>query len=212
MSILQSFIQPILHIDQNLIWFMNTYGAWVYGLLFLIIFSETGLVILPFLPGDSLLFTVGTVAANTDTNDFNIHILFFLLLAASITGNIVNYLIGRFIGQALVDCNIRWLFNKNHLAKTHDYYERHGGKTLILARFIPVIRSFAPFVAGMGQMGFKQFSIYNVIGALLWVGILIYTGYWFGNLPFIQHHFSTVILGIIIVSLLPLLLTLRRRK
>lgn len=194
----------ILQLDQHLIAFVSAYGMWAYGLLFLIIFCETGLVITPILPGDSLLFAAGAIAAGSD-NTLNIHMLFFLLAFASIIGNTLNYQIGRWVGPAVFKSEKSVFFNKKYLENAHQFYEKHGAKTLIVARFIPIIRTFVPFVAGIGYMSYSKFILYNVIGAFLWVGGLLYLSYWFGNLPMIKEHFSILILFVIIVSLMPVL-------
>lgn len=201
----------ILHLDTHLINLVSTYGIWTYGLLFLIIFCETGLVVTPFLPGDSLLFASGALAAST-AQGFNVHVLFILLVTASIFGNGLNYLIGRFIGPKVFHSSSSWFFNKKHLEQAHRFYEVYGGKTIIIARFIPIIRTFAPFVAGIGYMSYRKFFAYNIAGALLWIGSLLYVSYWFGNLPFIKQHFSTVVMAIIIISLLPPFIELIRQK
>jgi membrane-associated protein len=193
-------INIILHLDQHLSTFVLMYGSWIYALLFIIIFCETGLVVTPFLPGDSLLFAAGTLSANSG---FNIHFLFLLLMTASIDGNSINYSIGRFFGSRLFTSNQSLFFNRHYLEKAHSFYEKYGNKTLIIARFIPIIRTFAPFVAGMGYMKFNKFTLYNALGAFLWIGGLLYTSYFFGNIPIINEHFSTVILLIIAISLLP---------
>lgn len=211
MESIYPLINLILHIDQHLFAFVSTYGVWTYALLFFIIFSETGFVITPFLPGDSLLFAAGAIAANSE-NALNIHILFLLLFFASISGNTLNYAIGRFIGPKVFYSNHSWLFNKNYLLKAHAFYEEYGGKTIILARFIPIIRTFAPFVAGIGYMRLREFLMYNIMGAFLWIGGFLYVSYWFGNLPLVKEHFSLIVIGIIIVSLLPPLIGLIRQK
>src|SRR5690348_9419317 len=182
MEALHSLVNIILHLDQNLVTFISLYGVWIYALLFLIIFCETGLVITPFLPGDSLLFATGVMAAKS-ANNFNIHLLFILLVVASITGNALNYLIGRFLGPRIFSSEYTWLLSKNHLAKTHAFYEKYGARTIIIARFIPIIRTIAPFAAGLGYMSYGRFAAYNVIGALFWVGGLLYVSYLFGNIP-----------------------------
>lgn len=201
----------ILHIDQHLLAFVSAHGAWAYALLFLIIFCETGLVITPFLPGDSLLFAAGTIAANTH-QALHIHVLFILLLIASTLGNTTNYFIGRFVGPKVFYSPSSWLLNQNHLKVAHAFYEKHGGKTIILARFMPIIRTFAPFIAGIAYMGPIRFFIYNVASALLWIGSLLYISFLFGNLPFIQNHFSTVVLGIILLSLLPAVIVFLKER
>jgi membrane-associated protein len=192
----------LLHIDTYLIAFVSHYGALTYIALFLIIFCETGLVITPFLPGDSLLFAAGSIAANTN-EALSIQLLTILLIIASILGNKLNYLIGRSIGPRIFTAKYSWLFNRNHLEEAHRFYEKHGGKTIILARFIPIIRTFAPFVAGIGYMGLRQFSFYNILSAFLWIGTLLGAGYYFGKLPVIRDNFSIVVYGIVLVSLLP---------
>ncbi len=210
MEILSHLLNFILHIDQHLIAFVSDYGVWAYVLLFLIIFCETGLVVTPFFPGDSLLFAAGALAASSD-QAINIHLLFILLVIASILGNGLNYLLGRFVGSKLFRSENSLLFNKKYLEKAHRFYEQFGGKTIIIARFIPIIRTFAPFVAGIGYMTYRRFFIYNIIGAIIWIGSLLYVSYWFGNLPFIKDHFSSVILAIIVISLLPPAIELLRR-
>lgn len=211
METLQYFINLILHLDHHLISLASTYGAWTYAILFLILFCETGLVITPILPGDSLLFAAGTLAASA-AQGLNIHLLFILLTCASILGNTVNYIIGRLIGPRVFHFSQSRFFNPQYLLRAHQFYEKHGGKAIIIARFIPIIRTFAPFVAGVGYMHFSRFLYYNLVGALLWVGGLLYTSYLFGNLPFIKEHFSTVILAIIGLSLLPPVLGYWRHK
>lgn len=202
METLHQLLNFVLHIDQHLLAFVAAHGSWTYALLFAIIFFETGFVITPFLPGDSLLFAAGSITANAN-QALNIHQLFILLVIASIIGNTLNYMIGRFIGPRVFQSNNSWLLNKDHLVKAHAFYVRHGGKTIIIARFMPIIRTFAPFVAGIGYMNYRQFFIYNIVSALLWIGSLLYVSYLFGNLPFVKDHFSTVIMGIIVISLLP---------
>lgn len=210
METLQHLLSFIVNIDTHLTTFINTYGAWTYVLLFLIIFCETGLVVTPFLPGDSLLFAAGAIAASPD-NSLNVHTLFFLLVIASILGNGLNYLIGRFLGPKVFFSTQSWFFNKKHLERAHAFYQRFGGKTIIIARFIPIIRTFAPFVAGVAYMRYRAFFFYNVISAVIWIGSLIYLSYWFGNIPLIRDNFSTVILTIIILSFLPPIIEITRR-
>lgn len=211
METLQQLLNFILHIDQHLLAFVSTHGAWTYALLFVIIFCETGLVVTPFLPGDSLLFAAGTISAGS-SNALNIHELFILLVLASTLGNGLNYLIGRLIGPRIFNSNQSWLLNKKHLTEAHAFYEKHGGKTIIIARFIPIIRTFAPFVAGIGYMSYRQFFIYNLASALLWIGSLLYASYMFGNIPLVKDHFSTVVMAIIVISLLPPIIGFFRRK
>lgn len=217
METIQLLLQYLLHIDSYLIAFVTHYGVWTYAVLFLIIFCETGLVVTPFLPGDSLLFAAGSLAANA-SDSLNVQLLILLLIIASILGNKVNYLIGRAIGPRVFSATSRpsslqsWLLNRKHLEEAHQFYEKHGGKTIIFARFIPVIRTFAPFVAGVGYMSVKQFSFYNVTSAVLWIGSLVGAGYFFGSLPLIRDNFTLVIYGIIALSLLPPLLVFVYKK
>ena len=194
MDTLLQFANLVLHIDKFLGVFIHQYGAWVYAVLFLIVFSETGLVVLPFLPGDSLLFIGGAFAA---THEMNLGLLIVLLVAAAVSGNTVNYLIGRAIGPKVFNTHIPVLerfLDRAALQKTHEFYERHGGKTIVLARFIPVVRTFAPFVAGVSQMGMKRFQLFNMAGALFWVLLLVLLGYFFGNIPFIRQYLNVIVL------------------
>ena len=194
MDTLLQFVSLVLHIDKFLGIFIQQYGAWVYGVLFLIVFAETGLVILPFLPGDSLLFIGGAFAA---AHEMNLGVLLVLLIVASVTGNTVNYLIGRAIGPAVFNTHVRGLerfLDRAALQKTHNFYVRHGGKTIVLARFIPVVRTFAPFVAGISQMSVRRFQFFNFTGALLWVLLLVLLGYFFGNIPFIRQYLNVIVL------------------
>ncbi|WP_233864301.1 VTT domain-containing protein [Paraburkholderia adhaesiva] len=194
MDTLLQFANLVLHIDKFLGVFIQQYGAWVYGVLFLIVFAETGLVVVPFLPGDSLLFIGGAFAA---AGAMNLGALIVLLLVASVTGNTVNYMIGHAIGPAVFNTRIRGLerfLDRAALQKTHDFYVRHGGKTIVLARFIPVVRTFAPFVAGVSQMSMKRFQFFNFAGAFLWVLLLVLLGYFFGNIPFIRQYLNVIVL------------------
>ncbi len=191
----------VLHLDAKLLEMVAQYGVWIYGILFAIIFSETGFVVTPFLPGDSLLFVAGAVAAS---GELNAHLLFLLLSIAAILGNTVNYAIGRWLGRHFFnDRNSRWL-NPKHLDKAHAFYERHGGKAVVISRFLPIVRTYVPFVAGMAAMGAREYTIYNVAGALLWVGALTYAGFFFGNIPWVRGNLTAITLGVIGVSLLPL--------
>lgn len=199
MELIATLFDLFIHLDEHLNVIIQNYGPWTYGLLFLIIFMETGLVVTPFLPGDSLLFAAGTFAG---LGSLNIFLLFILLSIAAIIGDTVNYWIGHFIGPRAFSGEIRFL-KKEYLDRTHEFYERHGGKTIILARFVPIVRTFAPFVAGIGAMSYGKFISYNVFGGLLWVSIFTFLGYFFGNLPFVQNNFSIVVLAIILVSVLP---------
>ena len=211
MPYLHHLLDMILHIDVYLNSFVSLYGFWTYLVLFAVIFCETGLIITPFLPGDSLLFAAGSIAAQPG-NSLHILILFVLLLLASILGNQINFLVGRAIGPRIFTAPKSRLFNKKHLEETHAFYEKHGGKTIIFARFIPIIRTFAPFIAGIGKMELLHFSLYNLISALLWIGSLLSLGYFLGSLPVIKEHFSLVIYGVVFVSLLPPVLTFCCKK
>lgn len=201
----------ILHIDKHLVALTAQYGLWVYAILFLIIFCETGLVVTPFLPGDSLLFASGAVVASSQ-GSLNIHIIILILLTAAIVGDAVNFMIGKYFGEKLFSNPNSKIFKQEYLSKTHAFYEKYGGKTIILARFVPIVRTFAPFVAGMGNMHYGRFLRYNIIGALAWVLSLTYLGYIFGNLPFVKDNFGKVVIGIIIVSVLPMIVEFVRTK
>ncbi len=199
MEILHSFIDLFLHLDRHLGELIAQYGLWTYAILFIIIFCETGLVVTPFLPGDSLLFAAGALAA---TSTLEPHTLTLLLSIAAVTGNMVNYTIGWHVGPRVFHERSRF-FKKEHLDRTHAFYEKHGGKTIIIARFLPIIRTFAPFVAGIGRMSYSRFTIYNIAAGIAWVALFIYGGYYFGNLPIVKRNFSIVIMAIIVVSLMP---------
>jgi membrane-associated protein len=202
MDLLATFIDLFLHLDEHLSGVIQSYGTWTYLLLFLIIFMETGLVVTPFLPGDSLLFAAGTFASPALGSPLNVVLLFVLLCIAAIIGDTVNYWIGHFIGERAFSGNIRFL-KKEYLERTQEFYERHGGKTIILARFVPIVRTFAPFVAGVGKMSYGHFIAYNVIGGISWVAIFTLGGYYLGNLPFVKDNFTLVVLVIILISVLP---------
>jgi len=194
-------IDIILHLNLYLGQLADSYGPWIYALLFLIIFSETGLVVTPFLPGDALLFTVGTLTAQS--GPLNLALTLVLLTTAGILGHTVNYWIGSAIGHKLFSNPASRIFNRKHLDQTHAFYERHGAKTILLSRFLPLIRTFAPFVAGMGSMSYKKFVAYNVVGAFVWVFSIVLLGHFFGNIPYVQRNYSLVILGIVIISMIP---------
>ena len=202
-------IDFILHVDEHLFEFIKNYGVWIYGILFLIIFVETGLVVMPFLPGDSLLFAAGALAASTGAMDPVV--LIILLFIAAVLGDTLNYHIGKYIGPRVFEIESRWI-NKQHLIKTSEFFERHGGKTIIFARFIPFARTFAPFVAGAGSMNYKYFLTFNVIGAICWVGSFITLGYLFGNMPIVKDNFTHLIFGIIFLSILPGIIGYIRHK
>lgn len=208
MEFIQNLIEIFLHLDKYLGEVIRNYGTWTYALLFLIIFMETGFVVTPFLPGDSLLFAAGTFAA---LGDLNISILIILLMVAAILGDTVNYWIGHYIGPRAFSGNVRFL-KKEYLDRTHEFYEKHGGKTIILARFIPIIRTFAPFVAGVGAMTYLHFITYNVVGGIAWVLIFTLGGYFFGNIPAVQENFTYVILAIIFISVLPAIIEFLRSR
>ncbi|AGP45356.1 Protein DedA [Serratia plymuthica] len=211
MDIIKFVIDFILHIDVHLAELVAQYGMWVYAILFLILFCETGLVVTPFLPGDSLLFVAGALAA-LPTNDLNVHTMVALMVGAAILGDAVNYTIGRLFGDKLFSNPDSKIFRRSYLDKTHQFYEKHGGKTIILARFVPIVRTFAPFVAGMGKMSYRHFAAYNVIGALVWVLLFTYAGYLFGDLPIVQENLKLLILAIILVSILPGIIEIWRHK
>jgi membrane-associated protein len=201
MEYLTSLIEFILHIDKHLTEFCQDYGLLTYLILFAIVFAETGLVVTPFLPGDSLLFAAGILSGNEE-NGLNVFILFLVLFAAAVLGDTVNYLAGKFIGPKIFSRDYK-LLKRSHLLKTQEFYEKHGGKTIILARFIPIIRTFAPFVAGIGTMDYKKFISYNLIGGLVWVGLFTFGGYALGSVDWVKVNFSKIVLLIIAVSLLP---------
>ena len=201
MDLLKQLVDVFLHLDVHLAEVTRNYGTFTNVILFAIVFSETGLVVAPFLPGDSLLFTAGALAS---LGTLNVWVLFVLLSAAAILGDTVNYWIGQKIGPRAFDGSIRFL-KQEHLRKTEAFYERHGKKTIILARFVPIVRTFAPFVAGVGSMTYRTFIAYNVIGGVSWVAICVFSGYFFGNIPIVKRNFSLVVLAIIGISILPLL-------
>ena len=199
LEIIRTLIDFILHIDDHLVELVSTYGTETYLFLFLIIFVETGVVIMPFLPGDSLIFAGAALSAN---GSLNIFILFFVVFFAAVIGDTVNYHIGKAFGNKLLNWNNRFI-KKEYIEKTSHFFERHGGKSIIIARFVPIIRTFAPFVAGIGKMHYLKFLSYNVIGAALWVLLFCIAGFFFGNIPFVKDNFSIVIIAIILISLLP---------
>ena len=200
MELLAPLIDLIVHLDDHLQTLVVNYGAWVYLILFLIVFCETGLVVTPFLPGDSLLFVAGAIAAG---GGMNIHLLVLLLFIAAVLGDAVNYGVGHYLGPRVFKSKeSRWL-NPRHLERAHAFYERHGGKTIIIARFVPIVRTYAPFVAGAASMPYPRFALYNITGGALWVTSLAYAGYFFGNIPVIKNNLTLVIIAIIILSILP---------
>lgn len=209
MELLSQAVEVVLHLDRHLDLVIRTYGSWAYALLFLIIFAETGLVVTPILPGDSLLFAAGAIASR---GSLDVRILAALLVVAAVAGDAANYWIGRTLGNRLVGGRKVRLIKQEHLDRTHQFYERHGSKTIILARFVPIVRTFAPFVAGLGQMTYRRFAAYNVAGGLAWIILFVLGGYYFGNLPVVQHNFGLVIIGIIVVSVLPMAVAFWRER
>jgi len=202
MDIIKFIIDFILHIDAHLAELVAQYGICVYAILFLILFCETGLVVTPFLPGDSLLFVASMLAA-LPTNDLNVHTMVALMVAAAIIGDVVNYTLGQLFGEKLFSSPDSKIFRRRHLDKTHRFYKKYGGKMIILARFVPIVRTFAPFVAGIGHMSYRHFAVYNVVGALVWVLLFTYSGYFFSGLPVVQENLKLLMMAIIIISILP---------
>jgi membrane-associated protein len=204
-------VDVLLHLDRYLNEWSNVLGIWLYVVLFLVIFCETGLVVTPFLPGDSLLFTVGALAA-LEGAAVKIPFILPLLIAAAILGDATNYAIGRRLGDAAYNLKDGRFFKKKHLLKTHEFYERHGGKTIVIARFAPIIRTFAPFVAGIGKMTYRHFAVYNVAGGVLWVSSFLLAGFFFGNMPIVKRNFHIIIFAIIFISLLPTVFEIWRAR
>ena len=209
MDLLSGFVDVILHLDLHLRELAQTYGGWVYAFLFLIVFLETGVVVTPFLPGDSLLFVAGTIAA---AGELNVHVLVLFLIAAAIAGDSLNYAIGRYLGPRVFRFEDSRFFKRAYVDRTHAFFERHGGKAIIIARFVPIIRTYAPFVAGIGAMDYRRFLIFNVTGAVLWVVLLTYAGFFFGNLPLVRNNLTAVILGIIVLSVMPAIIEFWRAR
>lgn len=210
MEFLHDFFEFVLHMDKHLRDITENYGLWTYAILMLIIFAETGLVVTPFLPGDSLLFATGAIASSMGT--LNIWVMFCLLFFAAVVGNVSNYRIGCFLGPAVFNKKDSRIFNAEYLEMTRGYFERYGGKTVVIGRFLPIIRTFAPFVAGIGRMTWPQFMKFNLAGAFLWVGLFLGAGYFFGNIPSVKRNFSAVIIAIIIISVMPALVEYLRHK
>jgi membrane-associated protein len=202
MELLATLADLILHVDRHLQALAAEYGLWLYGILFSIVFCETGLVVMPLLPGDSLLFAAGSLASMPGSQ-LNPHLLFLMFCSAALLGDNVNYWIGRSLGPKVFHYEKSRFFNREHLEKTHSFFTRYGGKTIIIARFIPIVRTFSPFVAGVGAMSYPRFLAYSVAGSFLWVGLFNYSGFFFGQLPFVQRNFKLMILAIIVISLLP---------
>ena len=212
MEFIQLVISFILHIDSHLVELFSQYGLWIYGILFLIIFCETGLVVTPFLPGDSLLFATGALVAISGSAGLDVNVMALVVISAAILGNVVNYTIGRFFGEQLFRNPTSKIFRRDYLDKAHAFYEKHGGKAIVMTRFVPIVRTFAPFVAGMGRMCYKRFLMFNVLGALLWVGIFLYAGYYFGNIPSVRKNFTLVILAILVLSVMPIVYEVWKAK
>lgn len=202
MDLLMQFMDIVLHLDKHLALLVQQYGLWIYGILFFIVFAETGFVVTPFLPGDSLLFVAGALAAIGE-GGMDILVLMGVLTIAAVLGNTLNYQIGRFLGPKVFHWENSRFFNRDALIKTHDFYEKHGGKTLVISRFLPLFRTFAPFVAGIGSMTYARFTLFNLVGALAWVVSLCLAGYWLGNLPWVRANLSLIIVGIIAFTLVP---------
>ena len=208
-DVVRTLVASVLALDQTLAHFAAEYGQWLYGLLFLIIFAETGLVVFPLLPGDSLLFVAGTVVASAG---MNVHLLVAVLIAAAILGDTVNYSIGHYIGPRVFDKpDSRW-FKQEHLRRTQEFYDRYGGLTIIIARFVPIVRTFAPFVAGIAGMSYRRFISYNVIGGVAWISSLVYAGYLFGNVPWVKEHLEKIVIAIVVVSLIPVVSTYLKER
>jgi len=208
LELVKNFMDFFLHLDVHLGQAIQTYGSHIYGLLFVIVFCETGLVVTPILPGDSLLFTAGTFAA---LGDLKVWLLWGLICAAAVLGDTVNYWVGHIIGPRAFTMDT-WFLRKKYLDQTHEFFERYGGKTIIIARFVPIVRTFAPFVAGVGSMTYPRFLSYNVIGGVMWVTVCIFSGFFFGSIPVVKRNFTIVLLGIIFVSVLPTLVEYLRQR
>jgi membrane-associated protein len=210
MDLINFFIDFIIHIDVHLTELVRDYGPWIYGILFMIVFCETGLVVTPILPGDSLLFAAGALAVIG--NDINIHLMVLLLIVAAVLGDACNYYIGKLFGEKLFRNPNSKIFKQTYLEKTHSFYKKHGGKTIIIARFVPIVRTFAPFVAGMGDMSYTRFFSFNIIGGIGWVSLFMYSGYFFGELEFVKKNLSLLMVLIILLSIIPAVVNLVRQK
>ena len=209
LDLIKKLVDFILHIDRHLAEIIAQYGLWTYGLLFLIIFAETGLVVLPLLPGDSLLFAAGAFSAKPETG-LNVHLMAALLFIAAFLGDTVNYWIGRKVGPAVFKREDSIWLRKKHLDQAHAFFEKYGGRAVILARFVPIVRTFVPFVAGVGSMTYARFMAYNLVGGFIWIYFFTYAGFFFGNQPFVQQNFKLVIMAIIVISVLPIVVELYR--
>ena len=211
MEVISQLADVLLHVDKHLLQLIQDYGFWVYGILFVIIFCETGLVVTPFLPGDSLLFAAGAFAvAEAEGPGLSLTVLVPLLIVAAVIGDAVNFMIGTWVGPGFLEKGRFRFIKREHLEKTQRFYETYGGKTIILARFVPIVRTFAPFIAGIGRMNYGRFATFNVIGAVAWVVICVFAGYFFGNIPVVKKNFELVVLGIIFVSVVPIAIELGR--
>jgi len=204
-----SLIDFVLHLDKHLTVILESVGLWSYLLFFVVIFAETGLVVTPFLPGDSLVFTLGTLAA---TGSLNVVWVYVILSAAAILGDSANYAIGKYFGSIILAKQGAWFLKKEHIDRTHRFYEKYGSKTIVLARFVPIVRTFAPFVAGVGNMSYPRFLTYNVAGGLLWITLFVLGGYFFGNIPVVKRNFGLVIIAIIIISILPAVIEVLKER
>ena len=209
MEWLTALFDVIVHLDEHLLWLARNYGVWIYAVLFLIVFCETGLVVTPFLPGDSLLFVAGTVAG---AGEMNVHVMAALLILAAVLGDSVNYAVGHYLGPRVFRYEDSWFFKKAYVERTHAFFERHGGKTIVIARFVPIVRTYAPFVAGIGRMRYGRFLLFNVGGAVLWVVLLTYAGYLFGNVPLIKNNLTLVIVLIVLLSISPGIIEVARQR
>lgn len=208
-ELIKKLVDFILHIDRHLAEIIAQYGAWTYAVLFVIIFAETGLVVTPFLPGDSLLFAAGAFCAKPETG-LNVHGMAALLFVAAVLGDTLNYSIGLRIGPAVFKREDSRFLRKKHLERAHAFFEKYGGRAIILARFVPIVRTFVPFVAGVGSMSYRHFIAYNIVGGFAWIYLFIYAGYWFGNQPFIQKNFTLVILALVVIPVIPVVVELFR--
>jgi membrane-associated protein len=209
LSLLSNLFDVLVHLDKHLLDVAREYGSGIYAFLFLIVFCETGLVVTPFLPGDSLLFVAGTLAGG---GVMNIHMLVVILIAAAVIGDSLNFAIGRWIGPRVFRYDDSWFFKKAYIERTHRYFERYGGRTIIIARFVPVVRTYAPFVAGVGQMDYRRFFMFNAVGGVIWVALIGYAGYLFGTVPVVQKNLTLVIFGIILLSISPAIIEVLRHK
>ncbi|MGA1979787.1 MAG: DedA family protein [Sedimentisphaerales bacterium] len=209
MEIITNLIDFVLHLDKHLSYIVESFGLWCYLIFFLIIFAETGLVVTPFLPGDSMLFALGTFAA---VGSLKVGWVFIILCAAAVLGDSANYAVGKYFGQIILKHEGSWFLKKEHIERTHKFYEKYGAKTIVIARFVPIVRTFAPFIAGVGKMTYLKFFSYNVIGGVLWVTLFVFGGFFFGNIPVIKRNFTFVIFAIIIISILPAVIEVIRQK